>query len=210
MLASKAPTARVLEHRNRVFSIGALDGAVTLPNLLGYMRRSESGGGGGDDDDGGNGADPPISKWPRLPHLPNPFTDSTNPLLGAATSVTAPLSRGGSKLDVAVSGAVAQDLTSQARLLAAKLRVPPYASKRGEWKLLTLFIGANNVCRACQVDAKWGSAVTVVGEVREALETLIEAAGARWVVNLVGLPRVRFGLRFHSVAPGWLNRSRKV
>jgi lysophospholipase L1-like esterase len=51
-------------------------------------------------------------------------------------------------LNVAVSGARVEDLPSQVERLNELLQ-NEYKHVQDEWKLLTLFIGANNLCNAC-------------------------------------------------------------
>ncbi|KAI8069693.1 hypothetical protein BC940DRAFT_24030 [Gongronella butleri] len=68
--------------------------------------------------------------------------------LGSPQGVTLPLSRG-KALNNAISGAKAQDLDQQVTRLVQQLGHRPYDTLRDDWKLITLFIGANNVCALC-------------------------------------------------------------
>ncbi|KAI8991216.1 hypothetical protein BDF20DRAFT_903992 [Mycotypha africana] len=76
---------------------------------------------------------------------------ATNDLLqkGPPQGYSLPLSRG-KQLDLAVSGAKAQDVNDQVSRLVHLLNHPQYKDVRNEWKLITLFIGANNVCVLCE------------------------------------------------------------
>ncbi|KAG0174910.1 hypothetical protein DFQ28_006929 [Apophysomyces sp. BC1034] len=67
---------------------------------------------------------------------------------GAPSGVTLPLSRG-KDLNQAISGAKVQDLKAEVSRLIRLLSTSHYAGIRNEWKLVTLFIGANNVCLLC-------------------------------------------------------------
>jgi small subunit ribosomal protein S29e/phospholipase B1 len=70
---------------------------------------------------------------------------------GEATTWTLPLTKGG-QLDGAVSHASVQNVPEQVDYLVNQLKTT-YASKvnfQDDWKLLTLFIGANNLCGSCQ------------------------------------------------------------
>ncbi|KAI9179784.1 hypothetical protein H9P43_005114 [Blastocladiella emersonii ATCC 22665] len=113
--------------------------------------------------------------------------DGERRLVGAPKHVTLPLAAG-KALDRAVSGAVVQDLPKQARSLVSLLSLPPYAARRKEWKLVTVLIGANNICRFC-VPGQDLNATQVADYLRDALLTL-RGAERRWRVNLVGLFRV--------------------
>ncbi|ORX57533.1 hypothetical protein DM01DRAFT_1382070 [Hesseltinella vesiculosa] len=76
------------------------------------------------------------------------FLDVYSETLGSPEGVTLPLSKG-KALNNAVSGSKAQDLDSQVSRLVHQLQRPPYDTVRQAWKLVTLFIGANNVCVLC-------------------------------------------------------------
>ncbi|RUS19814.1 hypothetical protein BC937DRAFT_86854 [Endogone sp. FLAS-F59071] len=68
---------------------------------------------------------------------------------GAPPGVTLPLSHG-KDLNDAISGALIQTIPYEASRLAQILRYDrQYRSIRNEWKLVTLLIGANNLCSAC-------------------------------------------------------------
>lgn len=61
----------------------------------------------------------------------------------------APLYSKGKELNRAVSGARAMDLMSQAVSLIEMLKSSEYAGLWNEWKVVTLFIGANDLCQCC-------------------------------------------------------------
>ncbi|KNE72723.1 hypothetical protein AMAG_17058 [Allomyces macrogynus ATCC 38327] len=156
MISDKLPSARVLEYRGKVFSIGGDKHELTLPNLL---ARVVSTGGG---------------KHHRKP-------------LGAPKLVTVPLALG-KDLDRAVSGAIVQDLSKQATGLLSLLALPPYLPHYRDWKLVTVLIGANNLCRVC-FDAHAVNPVVIKAQLRNVLLRLRRAA-PRWIVNLMGLFKV--------------------
>eukprot|EP00002_Diphylleia_rotans_P024876 TRINITY_DN490_c0_g2_i18.p1 TRINITY_DN490_c0_g2~~TRINITY_DN490_c0_g2_i18.p1 ORF type:complete len:423 (-),score=76.78 TRINITY_DN490_c0_g2_i18:82-1350(-) len=88
-------------------------------------------------------------------------------------------------LNVAVTGAVVQDTPTQATNLVNKMR----DSREGvdfnnDWKVITYFIGANNLCRYCR-DTNRDSAANFASNVRKALDTLAQIP--RTIVNLVGV-----------------------
>ncbi|KAF9146543.1 hypothetical protein BGX30_013758 [Mortierella sp. GBA39] len=70
-------------------------------------------------------------------------------LQGSPSGVTLPLAHG-KGLNTAVSGATAQTLPSQIDRLKWQFGLAgPYRKYKDEWKLATLFVGANNLCAAC-------------------------------------------------------------
>jgi len=54
-----------------------------------------------------------------------------------------------SKLNMAVSGAVASNLPGQADLFIAKLKSMPNVDIQNDWKVLTIWIGGNDLCEYC-------------------------------------------------------------
>ncbi|KAG0215112.1 hypothetical protein BGX28_000817 [Mortierella sp. GBA30] len=89
-----------------------------------------------------------------------------------------------------VSGAIAQTLPSQIKRLRWQFGFfGPYHKYKNEWKLVTVFIGANNLCAACG----FGESVPEVADpekygaaVKEALRQLKKSVGPAFV-NLVGI-----------------------
>ena len=70
-------------------------------------------------------------------------------LVGDCTGVTIPLTKKGKGLNVAVSEGQVQDLPAQIDVLVNLLHSKDYSHVLDEWKLLNLFIGANNLCVSC-------------------------------------------------------------
>ncbi|CEP08885.1 hypothetical protein [Parasitella parasitica] len=108
---------------------------------------------------------------------------------GPPTGYTLPLSRG-KQLDNAVSGSKTQDLDEQISRLVYLLSTSKYKDVKDEWKLITLFIGANNVCVLCEppITTLPGLAEADVFEknVRQALTRIKNEVGKSFV-NLVAL-----------------------
>ncbi|XP_032830012.2 phospholipase B1, membrane-associated-like isoform X2 [Petromyzon marinus] len=61
-----------------------------------------------------------------------------------------PIDRDAAGFNVAVTGSTAQDLLSQARLLTDLLQNDTRVDFQNDWKLLTLFIGGNDLCDSCK------------------------------------------------------------
>jgi len=103
---------------------------------------------------------------------------------GAAQSWTWPLTTG-AWLDAGVSMGKVQDCPSQIDYLVQQL-TGPYSSQinfEEDWKLLTLFIGANNICGSCKGDSDTQPAY-FEQNLRNVL-TLIEQKIPRVFVNLI-------------------------
>lgn len=126
-----------------------------------------------------------------IPNYLAAWTNASNK--GPPTGYTLPLSRG-KQLDNAVSGSKTQELDDQISRLVHLLKAEKYKDIRDEWKLITLFIGANNVCVLCEppMTTLPGLAEADVFEdnVRQAL-TRIKDEVPKSFVNLVALFNVR-------------------
>ncbi|KAF9206890.1 hypothetical protein BGZ49_001615 [Haplosporangium sp. Z 27] len=108
---------------------------------------------------------------------------------GSPSGFTLPLASG-KGLNTAVSGAIAQSLPSQIERLKRLFSFGgPYHKYKNEWKLATVFIGANNICAACGSGKdipeiadpeEYGSAL------KQTLQELKKSVGPTFV-NLVGI-----------------------
>jgi len=119
--------------------------------------------------------------------FPN-FLKNYNPnIQGAAQSWTWPhISpwKTGQWLDAAVSHASVQDCHSQVDYLVYNIKTNyPTVDFQNDWKLLTLFIGANNLCGACEGRAE--SKPEYFGAQLRQVLTQIEQKIPRVFVNLV-------------------------
>ncbi|KAK3825402.1 MAG: hypothetical protein J3Q66DRAFT_104672 [Benniella sp.] len=110
-------------------------------------------------------------------------------LKGSPSGVTLPLAQG-KKLNAAVSGAIAQSLPFQVERLKLLFSFTgAYHKYKDEWKVATVFIGANNLCDACGL----GETLPELSEpehygaaLKSALQQLKKAIGPTFV-NLVGI-----------------------
>ena len=80
-------------------------------------------------------------------------------MVGAATGTTFPLDLKKilqplhAKLNAAISGAHVEDLPSQVDYIISELKSDRYKFQvdfNNDWKLITLFVGADNVCSSCR------------------------------------------------------------
>ncbi|XP_027995990.2 phospholipase B1, membrane-associated [Eptesicus fuscus] len=85
-------------------------------------------------------------------------------------------------LNVAVEGARARDMPAQARDLVARMKNSPEINLEKDWKLITLFIGSNDLCHYCE-NPEAHSAGEYVRHIQQALDVLSELPRA--FVNVV-------------------------
>ncbi|ELK27359.1 Phospholipase B1, membrane-associated [Myotis davidii] len=85
-------------------------------------------------------------------------------------------------LNVAVEGASARDMPAQARDLVARMKNSPEINLEKDWKLITLFIGSNDLCHYCE-NPEVHSAREYVRHIQQALDILYELPRA--FVNVV-------------------------
>ncbi|XP_039605816.1 phospholipase B1, membrane-associated [Polypterus senegalus] len=96
-----------------------------------------------------------------------------------------------SHLNMAVSGAKAADVPAQARHLVQRLQESP-VNFQEDWKLVTLFIGGNDLCQYC-LDRETLSWQNYVGHIQETLDILYSEV-PRVFVTLVEILEIE-GLR---------------
>ncbi|KAG0355401.1 hypothetical protein BG005_005709 [Podila minutissima] len=109
---------------------------------------------------------------------------------GSPCGVTLPLAHG-KGLNTAVSGAIAQTLSSQIERLRWQFGLAgKYRKYKKEWKLATVFIGANNLCAACADNGVGSPEIAAPTEyavaLKSALRELRDSVGPVFV-NLVGI-----------------------
>jgi len=94
------------------------------------------------------------------------------------------------QLNVAVSGAVSYNLTEQAKYLIKQMRLQTKYDFFNDWKVLTVFIGGNDLCASCK-DGKVERYLpeNFIREVRSALDVLHKQV-PKMFVNLVTPPDV--------------------
>ncbi|KAG1176438.1 hypothetical protein G6F70_005064 [Rhizopus microsporus] len=121
--------------------------------------------------------------------LPNFLSTYADELKGSPEGITLPLSRG-KDLNNAITGAKCQDLDQQVDRLIRVLKKKEYKDIRDEWKLITIFIGANNICVLCTPPMTTlpdlSAADVFERNLRSVLERIRQDVGKSFV-NLVGL-----------------------
>ncbi|CAL8290008.1 unnamed protein product [Gadus morhua 'NCC'] len=91
-------------------------------------------------------------------------------------------------LNQAVPGAKSGDMVKQVRTLVDKMKNDTRIDFKNDWKVITMFIGGNDICDFC-TDTVFFSPENVVGRVREALD-LLHKEVPRAMVNLVELMHI--------------------
>jgi len=91
----------------------------------------------------------------------------------------------GSRFNIAYPGKEAIDMPGQADDLISRMRNSAEVDFENDWKVITLFIGGNDLCAYCD-DKNLRSAANYAGFIREALDKL-HAQVPRAYVNLVSM-----------------------
>ncbi|XP_060042775.1 phospholipase B1, membrane-associated-like isoform X2 [Erinaceus europaeus] len=114
--------------------------------------------------------------------LPNIFREFNSNLTGYSTA-TGDKDSPGARLNRAVSDAKSGDMTNQAKELIRMMQSDPTINFEQDWKLLTLFIGSNDLCHFCE-DTQLYSPENFLNNIKATLDLLKEKV-PRVLVNLV-------------------------
>ncbi|XP_067420899.1 phospholipase B1, membrane-associated [Emydura macquarii macquarii] len=114
--------------------------------------------------------------------LPNILRQFNLNLTGYSTGIGG-ASESNAFLNQAVPGAEAEKLPDQARTLVRLMKSDPRINFNTDWKIITLLIGANDLCNYCK-DPNYYSAVNFTSRIQEALD-ILHAEVPRALVNLV-------------------------
>ncbi|XP_071962004.1 phospholipase B1, membrane-associated-like [Antedon mediterranea] len=94
----------------------------------------------------------------------------------------------GSNLNSAVPGAKAVGMENQALNLVEKMKIDPNVDFENDWKLVTLFIGGNDLCQSCKKPEE-RTAELYVANIEKALKIFHDEL-PRTFVNVVGILNV--------------------
>ncbi|KAG9347334.1 hypothetical protein JZ751_004901, partial [Albula glossodonta] len=72
---------------------------------------------------------------------------------------------------MAVAGAISDDMPGQARLLVDKMKTDTRINFEADWKVITLFIGGNDLCDHCK-NTMFYSPENFVFRIQQALDIL--------------------------------------
>jgi len=125
--------------------------------------------------------------------LPNILREYNPNLKGYSKGISPPLiAIPNENLDVAVSGNTAYGLLNQAKRFVKKMLENPEYDFFGSWKVLTLFIGGNDLCSCCRWWKNYKEKYSPPNFINEVTETLdyLHQRVPKLFVNLVSPPNV--------------------
>ena len=114
--------------------------ATSLSDLYGEWRGSSFSG----------GAEGTFESNPTLPNIFKAFNAAS---VGGAVGVYPPYATPTDGFNVAKTGADAYDMIGQANLLVQQLSADDRVNMESDWKVVTIFIGSNDLCRTCNGNA---------------------------------------------------------
>ncbi|XP_070834676.1 phospholipase B1, membrane-associated [Chaetodon trifascialis] len=127
------------------------------------------------------GGDDNISTVTTLPNILREFNPSlTGFSVGRGSENSAK-----AFLNQAVPGAKSGDMEHQVRVLVTKMKEDSRIDFENDWKVITMFIAANDICDFC-TDTIFFSPSNVVGRIKRALD-ILHSEVPRAIVNLVEL-----------------------
>ncbi|XP_073784669.1 phospholipase B1, membrane-associated isoform X1 [Danio rerio] len=127
------------------------------------------------------GGDKNLSSITTLPNILKEFNPSINGYsVGKGDEDSAQ-----SFLNQAVPGAKADDMVKQAHAVVKRMKEDSRIDFENDWKIITVFIGGNDLCAHCS-DTRYYSSDNIVKYIREALDILHNEV-PRALVNLVEL-----------------------
>ncbi|KAG5881983.1 hypothetical protein JTB14_036566 [Gonioctena quinquepunctata] len=131
--------------------------------------------------------------WREILTLPN-ILKEFNPNLKGYSTGTGEFLSSNSKLNVAFPVAADADAYRQAKILVKKMKSNPDIDMKRDWKMITLFFGANDICSAQCFDKEEASAYNHVRKLARALDYL-EKNSPRTLINLIPVLDVSVSLR---------------
>ncbi|KAK3563422.1 hypothetical protein QTP86_027793 [Hemibagrus guttatus] len=132
-----------------------------------------------------------------------------NPSLTGFSTGTGKATTAQAFLNQAVAGAESKDLPSQTRALITRMTSDSSIDFQNDWKVITLFIGGNDLCEHC-ANLDFYSSENFARNIRDALDILHQEV-PRVLVNLVELFDItqlrQLHLDFKLGCPTWLVKS---
>ncbi|XP_033102860.1 phospholipase B1, membrane-associated-like isoform X2 [Anneissia japonica] len=116
--------------------------------------------------------------------LPNVFK-YYNPLIYGFSTGTGTENRANSKFNVAVPASISEDMPLQAEELIQRMREDPNTDFYNDWKIITIFIGANDLSGWCDNEERF-TAEKYEANIRDALD-ILHSNVPRALVNVVGI-----------------------
>ncbi|KAF7281734.1 hypothetical protein GWI33_004295 [Rhynchophorus ferrugineus] len=131
--------------------------------------------------------------WRQYLTLPN-ILKEFNPNLRGYSTGTGEFLSSNAKLNVAFPVAADADALRQAKVLVKKMKEDPNIDIQSDWKMITMFFGANDVCSAQCYNKNEASATKHAVKLMRALDYLYEKL-PRTFVNLVPVLDVSVSIR---------------
>ncbi|XP_076647794.1 phospholipase B1, membrane-associated isoform X3 [Halictus rubicundus] len=131
--------------------------------------------------------------WRRFLTVPN-LLKMFNPNLSGYSTGTGEFISAKAKLNIAFPVAATEDALQQARILVQRIKSDPKIDFKRQWKLVTIFFGANDICSAQCYSPTQFSPVRYALHLRRALDFL-KIALPRTLVNLVPVIDVTVSIR---------------
>ena len=117
--------------------------------------------------------------------IPNIIKEYNKDLVGYATVRAGTVNNPGAQLNVAVPGQKAPDMPDQAWDLVEKMKLRTDVNMKEDWKMVTIFIGGNDLCAWCNDKEKYG-VESYVANIQTALDILHDNL-PRTFVNVVAM-----------------------
>ncbi|XP_041827298.1 phospholipase B1, membrane-associated isoform X2 [Melanotaenia boesemani] len=127
------------------------------------------------------GGDKNLTTVTTLPNILKEF----NPSLTGFSKGTGNQNSQQAFLNQAVPGAKSSDMVPQVRTLVEKMKTDPQIDFHNDWKVITMFVGGNDLCDFC-TDSVLFSPENVVDRIRQALD-ILHSEVPRAIVNLIEL-----------------------
>ncbi|XP_012550146.1 phospholipase B1, membrane-associated-like [Bombyx mandarina] len=131
--------------------------------------------------------------WREFLTLPNILKEFNPNLKGYSTGTGEWITKN-SKLNVAFPVASDEDALKQAKIIVARMRASPDIDIAQDWKMITMFIGANDICSAACINPVSWSPAAHARKLANALDYLQEKL-PRTIVNLVPVLDVSVSVR---------------
>ncbi|XP_023012797.2 phospholipase B1, membrane-associated [Leptinotarsa decemlineata] len=131
--------------------------------------------------------------WREFLTLPN-ILKEFNPNLTGYSTGTGEFLSSHSKLNVAFPVAADADALRQAKILVKKMKTNPEIDVKRDWKMITIFFGANDICSGQCFDQEAASSFNHVRKLARALDYL-EKNLPRTLINLIPVLDVSVSLR---------------
>jgi len=130
-----------------------------------------------------------------LVNVPGVLKEYQGKVYGYATGTGGP-SSSNAKFNVAVSGAIAQGIPGQVNSLIDKMKKDSNVDYNNDWKLVSLWIGGNDLCAACNGNSR-NFPANYNNYIKTALDTL-RAQMPRTFVNLISIVDVTLLYEVHD------------